>query len=58
MRRGPFFGSIEMEIFYRKKAFHDFAPSEKFSYYAPASLSHLEALDLDVTSYALNNCSF
>ena len=38
------FGSTKMEIFYREKAFHagkkirknDFAPSEKFSCYAPA----------------------
>ena len=49
------FGSTKMEIFYREKAFHagkknqekDFAPSEKFSCYAPANICTTQVLDVN-----------
>ena len=51
MRRGPF-GSTKMAIFYQEKAFHvgkkirknDFAPSKKYSSYAPASFNRRSAV--------------
>ena len=54
------FGSTKMEIFYREKAFqarkkirkNDFAPSEKFSCYAPGDVDKSEdAEDANKTSF-------